>query len=45
MKNVASEIIIDDVLLYGYITDQLLAYFRTYLYVLKHYHAKLNINT
>ena len=39
LKNVASKIIVDNVLLYGRIADQLLAYFRTFLYVLKHHSA------
>ena len=42
-KAVASIIIIDDVLLYGYTAEQLLAYFRTVLDVLKHHHATLKL--
>ena len=37
MKNVSSKIIADDVLLYGCTAQQLLAYFRTVLDVLKHH--------
>ena len=42
-KPVASIIIIDYVLLYGYTAEQLLAYFRTVLDVLKHHHATLKL--
>ena len=40
-KNVASKIIVDDVLLYGRTVDQILAYFRKVLYLLKHHRATL----
>ena len=38
-----SKIIVDDVLLYGRTADQLLAYFRTVLDVLKHHHTTLKL--
>ena len=41
-KNVASKIIVVDVLLYGSTAEQLLNYFRTVLYVIKHHPAALN---
>ena len=43
LKNVASKIIVDDVLLYGRTAKHLLAYFRTVLYVLKHHRAILKL--
>ena len=43
LKNVASKIIVDDMLLYGRIAEKLLAYFRTVLDVLKHHRATLNL--
>ena len=43
LKNVASEIIVDDVLLYGRTSDKLLAYFIIFLDVLKHYRATLKM--
>ena len=42
-ENVASKIIVDDMLLYGRTSRQLLDYFRTVLDVLKHYHATLKL--
>ena len=36
LRNIASKIIVDDDLLYGRTAEQILAYFRTVLYVLKH---------
>ena len=38
-KNLASKIIFDDVLLYGRTAEQILAYFRTFLEILKHHRA------
>ena len=43
MKNIASKIIVDDVLLYGHIDAQLLVYFITVLYVLKHHRVTLKL--
>ena len=43
LKNVASKIIVDDVLLYGRTAGQLLAYFKTVLDVLKHHHAIIKL--
>ena len=43
LENVASKIIVDDVLLYGRTADQILSYFGTVLYVLKHHHATLKL--
>ena len=43
LKNVASKIIVDDVLLYGRTSRQLLDYFRTVLDVLKHHRATLKL--
>ena len=43
LKNIASNIIVDDVLLYGHTAEYLLAYFRTVLEVLKHYRATLKL--
>ena len=40
-ENVVSKIIVDDVLLYGCIAEQLLDYFRTVLDVLKRHRATL----
>ena len=37
LKNVASKIIVNDVLLYGHTADHILEYFRTVLDVLKHH--------
>ena len=37
------EIIVDDVLLYGRTTEQLLAYFRAVMYVLKHHRNTLKL--
>ena len=45
MKNVASKIIVDDVLLYGRTSDHLLVYFRTFMDVLKHHRATLELKT
>ena len=45
LKNVASNIFFDDVLLYGRIAGQLLDYFRTVLYVLKHHCGTLKLKT
>ena len=42
-KNVPSKIIVDDVLLYGRISGQLLAYFRKVLDFLKHHRATLKL--
>ena len=39
----ASKIIVDDVLLYGRTSEQLLAYFRTVLDFIKHHHATLKL--
>ena len=41
LKNTASKIIADDVLMYGRTAEHLLDYFRTFLDVLKHYRATL----
>ena len=43
LKNVASKIIVDDVLLYGRTSRQILDYFRTVLDVLKHHRATLKL--
>ena len=43
LKNGASNVIVDDVLLYGRTDEQLLAYFRTVLDFLKHHHATLKL--
>ena len=43
LKNVASKIIVGDVLLYGYTAEQILAYFRTVLDFLKHHRATLKL--
>ena len=43
LKNVASKIIVDDVLLYGSTSKQLLDYFITVIDVLKHHRAKLKL--
>ena len=43
LKNVASNIIVDNVLLYGRTSEQLLAYFTTVLDVLKHQPATLKL--
>ena len=43
LKNVASKIIIDDVLLYGRTSKQLLVYLRTVLDVFKHHRATLKL--
>ena len=43
LKNVASKIIVDDVLLYGRTEEQLPAYFRTVLDVLKYHCATLKL--
>ena len=43
MRNFASKIIVDDVLLYGRTSKQILAYFITVLYVLKLHHATLKL--
>ena len=43
MKNVASKVIVDDMLLYGITTRQLPSYFRTVLDVLKHHRATLKL--
>ena len=43
LKNFASKIIYDDMLFYGRTAEQLLDYFRTVLYVLKHHHATLKL--
>ena len=43
LKNVASKIIVDYVLLYGRTSGQLLAYLRTVLDVLKHHRATLKM--
>ena len=39
LKNVASTIIFDDVLLYGHTEKQILEYLRTVLEILKHHRA------
>ena len=44
MKNIVSDIIIDDVLLYGCTPEQLLTDFKTILYVLKQHRTSLNLN-
>ena len=41
LKNVALKIMFDYVILYGFTSEQMLAYFRTVMYVLKHHHATL----
>ena len=43
LKNVASKIIVDDMSLYGCTDKQLLAYFRTFLDVMKHQHATIKL--
>ena len=43
MKNVASKIIVDDVLLHGRTDDKIISYFRTFLDVLKHHCATLKL--
>ena len=43
LKNVASETIVDDVLLYGITVKNLLEYFRTVLEILKHHRATINL--
>ena len=43
MKNVASKIIVDNVLLYGRTAGQLLDYFRTVMNILKHRRDSLNL--
>ena len=43
LKNVVSKTIVDDVLLYVIIANQLLEYFKTVLNFLKHHHAKLKL--
>ena len=43
LKNVASEIIVDDVLLYGIKVKKLIEYFRTVMEILKHYRATINL--
>ena len=43
LKNVASKIIVDDVLLYGRTSKKILSHFRTVLDVLKHHHATLKL--
>ena len=43
LKNVASKIIVDDVLLYERTAKKILAYFRTVLDVLKHHRATLKL--
>ena len=45
LKNVATNIILDDVLLYGGTAKQLLDYFRTVLDFLKHHCAILKVKT
>ena len=42
-ENVASKIIVDDVLLYGRTSGKLLVYFRTVFDVLKHHHTNLKL--
>ena len=43
LKNVASKVIVDEVLLYGRTTEQLICYFRTVLDVLKHHITTLKL--
>ena len=43
LENVASKIIVEDVLLYGNTADRLLSYFRTVLNFLKHHRATLKM--
>ena len=43
LKNIASEIVVDNVLLCGCTTKHILAYFRTVLDVLKHHHNTLRL--
>ena len=43
LENVASKIIVDDVLLYGRTVSNILAYFRTVLNILKHPCTKLRM--
>ena len=43
LKNVASKIIVDDVLLYGRTEGQLLSYLRTFRDVFKYHHATLKL--
>ena len=43
LKNVASKIIVDDVLLYGRTAEQIIGYFRTVLDVLKHHRTTLKL--
>ena len=43
LKNIASKIIVDDVLLYGHTSNKRLAYFRAVLYVLKHHCATIKV--
>ena len=43
LKNVASKIIVDDVLLYGRASEQFLDYLRTVLDVLKHHYATIKL--
>ena len=41
LENVASKIIVDDVLLYGRTSEQILAHFRTFLDLLKNHRATI----
>ena len=43
LKNVASKITVDGVLLYGCTADHILAYFRTFLDFLKHHRTTLKL--
>ena len=43
LKKISSNIIVDDVLLYGHTSGQNLAYFRTVLDFLKHHSATLKL--
>ena len=43
LKYVASKIIVDDVILYGRITNQILDYFIRVLDVLKHHHVTIRL--
>ena len=45
LKNVSSNFIVDDVLLYGCTSRKLIDYFRTVLDVLKHHRATLNLKS
>ena len=45
LKNVASKIIVGNVLLYGRTTEKLLDYFRTVLDILKHRHTTVKLKS